>query len=61
MPMYDYRCKNCGEKFEEAIDSFTQMSAQNNDTRTYLAASYSLQGKQTAASLCLQEIFQAED
>lgn len=49
-----------GEKFGEAIDSFTQMSEQNNDTRTYLTASYALQGNQKDASACLQEIFQAD-
>ena len=50
----------CGEEFDEAINAFTRMSEQNNDTRTYLAASHALQGSEKEASRCLQEIFQID-
>ncbi len=45
------------ERFDAAIETFDRMSEQNNDIRTYLAASYGILGKLEEAAGCLQEIF----
>ena len=50
----------CGERFDDAIESFKNMSEQNTDTRTYLAASYGIQGRLEEASKCLREIFRTD-
>jgi adenylate cyclase len=50
----------CAEKFDDAIETFSKMSEQNSDTRTYLAASYGLLGRLDEAARCLQEIFRTD-
>ena len=47
------------ERFDAAIETFDRMSEQNNDTLTYLAASYGILGKLEEAATCLQELFRA--
>lgn len=48
------------ERFDDAIETFSKMSEQNTDTRTYLAASYGIRGRLEEAARCLQEIFRAD-
>jgi len=48
------------ERFDDAIETFSKMSEQNTDTRTYLAASYGIRGRLDEAARCLQEAFRAD-
>jgi TolB-like protein/Tfp pilus assembly protein PilF len=49
-----------GERFDDAIETFSKISEQNTDIRTYLAASYGIQGRLEEAARCLQEIFRSD-
>ena len=48
------------ERLDDAIETFSKMSEQNTDTRTYLTASYGILERLDEAAMCLQEIFRAD-
>ena len=50
----------CGERFDDAIETFSKMSEQNTDIRTFLAASYGIQGRLEEAAQCLQKLFRED-
>ena len=47
-------------QYDAAIETFDRMSEQNNDTRTFLTASYGITGKRQRAADCLQAMYRED-